>query len=157
LPFSGSINYLILIGHIAVLPALFERIILPSVVREELTRPKAPQSVREWIADPPAWLDVRPAVRTGDASLAGLDDGERAAIALAMEIHADLLLIDERRGAKAARGKGFRVAGTLAVLGMAARRDLLNLADAFDRLKRTSFHYSQEILDQFLAEQDRKQ
>ncbi len=52
--------------------------------------------------------------------------------------------------------KGFRVAGTLAVLGMAARRDLLNLHDAVDRLKRTSFHYRQDVLDQFLAEQGGK-
>ena len=51
---------------------------------------------------------------------------------------------------------GFRVAGTLAILGMAARRDLLSLPDAIDRLKQTSFHYSQEILEQFLAEQGGK-
>jgi predicted nucleic acid-binding protein len=101
-------------------------------------------------------LNVRPAGQTDANALAGLDDGEKAAITWAIELHADLLLIDERRGAKTARHKGFRVAGTLAILGMAARRDLLNLADAFDRLKRTSFHYSQEIMDQFLAEQSRK-
>jgi predicted nucleic acid-binding protein len=46
-----------------------------------------------------------------------------------------------------------KVAGILGILGMAARHDLLNLADAFDRLERTSFHYRQEIMDQFLAEQ----
>jgi hypothetical protein len=39
---------------------------------------------------------------------------------------------------------------------MAARRDLLNLADAIDRLKRTSFHYSQAVLDQFPADQGGK-
>ena len=51
-----------------------------------------------------------------------------------------------------ARSKGLKVAGTLAILGMAARHNLLNLGEAFDRLKRTSFHYSQEIMDQFLKE-----
>ena len=89
-------------------------------------------------------------------SLADLHDGKRSAILLAMELHADLLLIDERRAAKTARSKGFRVAGTIAILGMAGRRELLSLPDAIDRLKRTSFHYSQEILDQFLAEQGGK-
>jgi hypothetical protein len=39
---------------------------------------------------------------------------------------------------------------------MAGQRDLLNLTDAIDRLKRTSFHYRQEVLDQFLAEQGDK-
>jgi predicted nucleic acid-binding protein len=153
---TSPINYLILIGHVAVLPVLFGKIILPTVVRDELARPKAPLAVREWLANPPAWLEVHPSLQAADISLADLDDGERSAILLALELHADLLLIDERRAAKTARSRGFRVAGTLAILGMAARRDLLRLSDAIDRLKRTSFHYSQEVLDQFLAEQGGK-
>jgi predicted nucleic acid-binding protein len=91
-----------------------------------------------------------------DVALASLDDGEKAAITLAIEFHADLLLMDDRRGVKIGRKKGFRVAGTLAILGMAARRNLLKLTDALDRLKQTSFHYSQEVIDQFLAEQGGK-
>jgi predicted nucleic acid-binding protein len=122
------------------------------MVRNELARPKTPLMVRDWIANPPAWLEVRLAPQAGDTSLADLDDGERSAILLAMEVHADLLLIDERRASKIARSKGFRVAGTLAILAMAARRDLLSLPDSFDRLKRTSFHFKQEILDRFIAE-----
>jgi hypothetical protein len=54
---------------------------------------------------------------------------------LPFELHADLLLMDDREGVIAARRRGFRVAGTLPVLSMAARRGLLNLADAFERLK----------------------
>jgi predicted nucleic acid-binding protein len=153
---TSPINYLILIGHINVLPVLFGKVILPTVVRDELARPKAPLEVRDWLANSPAWLEVRPSEQTADMSMVDLDDGERSAILLAMELHADLLLIDERRAAKSARSKGFRVAGTLAILGMAARRDLVRLPDAVDRLKRTSFHYNQEILDQFLAEQGGK-
>ena len=46
----------------------------------------------------------------------------------------------------AARRKGFRVAGkTLTILALAAQHRLLNLADAFDRIKRTNFHYQQEL------------
>ncbi len=37
-------------------------------------------------------------------------------------------------------------------LSMGARRGLLDLADAFEQLKRTSFHYRQEIMDQYLNE-----
>jgi predicted nucleic acid-binding protein len=81
-----------------------------------------------------------------------LTPANRAAITLAIEIQADLLLADDRGAAKAARTKGFKVAGTLAILSMAARHNLINLAGAFDHLKRTSFHYRQEIIDQFLAE-----
>jgi predicted nucleic acid-binding protein len=81
-----------------------------------------------------------------------LDAGEEAAIIIASEIKAHLLLIDDRAGAAAARRYGFRVAGTIGVLGMAGERGLLNLAKAFDLLKRTNFHFRQEIMDQFLAE-----
>jgi predicted nucleic acid-binding protein len=103
-------------------------------------------------------VDVRETAGTfDDVSLKRLDAGEEAAIILAIELRADLLLMDDREGVLAARRKGFRVAGTLAVLSMAARRDLLKLADAFERLKGTSFHYRQEIMDRFLDENSRRE
>jgi predicted nucleic acid-binding protein len=85
-----------------------------------------------------------------DAALRPLGAGERAAIALALSIHADLVLIDERKGTQAALNKGLDVTGTLGILQRAAKRGLLNLADAFDRLKRTNFRYQQKIMDKLL-------
>ena len=58
--------------------------------------------------------------------------------------------MDDRRGAKAARDKGIEVTGTLGVLSLAGRRGMINLAEDFDRIKRTSFRYSQDVMDQFL-------
>lgn len=86
-----------------------------------------------------------------------LDAGEEAAIALAVELHADLMLMDDEEGVIAARAKGLEVTGTLGVLSRAAQRKLLNLAEAFDRVKRTNFRYRREIMDQFLAEQAKEQ
>jgi predicted nucleic acid-binding protein len=105
------------------------------------------------IANVPAWVEVHPASASDDVSLERLDAGEGAAIVLAVEFDADMLLMDDREGVIAALRKGFRVAGTLGVLSMASRHGLLNLADAFDRLKRTNFHYRQELMDQFLGEE----
>jgi predicted nucleic acid-binding protein len=51
---TGPINYLILIGHIYILPALFEKVVIPAVVRDELKHPKAPPAVQHWIAGPPS-------------------------------------------------------------------------------------------------------
>jgi predicted nucleic acid-binding protein len=68
---TGPVNYLILIGHPDVLPALFEKVILPSTVQSELAARKAPAAVRQWIAEPPAWVETRdaPASAPDDASL----------------------------------------------------------------------------------------
>jgi predicted nucleic acid-binding protein len=149
---TSPINYLLLIGHINILPALFEKVILPAAVCDELKHPKAPLVVRNWIAAPPPWVDVRPSSPFHDAALEALDAGEGAAIALAIELHAELLLMDDEEGVIAARGKGLEVAGTLGVLSRAAQRHLLNLGDAFERVKQTNFRFRQEIMDKFLDE-----
>jgi predicted nucleic acid-binding protein len=151
---TGPINYLVLIGHIEVLPKLFEKVILPAVVRDELARPKAPPAVQSWIATPPAWIEIHQVVHRHDPEMDKLDPGEEDAIALAIELHADLLLMDDREGVVVAQRKGFRVAGTLAVLAMASRHGLLNLSEAFDRLKQTNFHYHRQIMDRLLAESE---
>ena len=85
---TGPINYLVLIGSIDLLPILFENVILPSAVRAELTDPDAPPSVRNWIANPPAWLDIHetPDLQFDQHVAVGLDGGEKAAIALATSL-----------------------------------------------------------------------
>ena len=65
--------------------------------------------------------------------------------------------MDDRDGVLVARSKGFRVAGTLGILSMAAERSIVDLAEAFERIKRTSFHYRQETMDQLLADASRSQ
>jgi predicted nucleic acid-binding protein len=88
---TGPINYLVLIGNIDLIPVLFDTVILPSAVQVELLDPDAPPSVRSWIADPPAWLHVQETPRraSGQVSAEGLDEGEAAAIDLAISLHAD--------------------------------------------------------------------
>jgi chaperonin GroES len=89
-------------------------------------------------------VDVRRSAHSQDPSLEKLGAGERDAIDLAVELHGDLLRMDDQTGVIAARGKGLEVIGTLAVLALAAQDRLVNLADAFDRIKRTNFRYRQE-------------
>jgi predicted nucleic acid-binding protein len=80
----------------------------------------------------------------------GLGPGETEAIALAMEIGADLLLIDDRDGVRHARQRGLRVVGTLAVIDEAAARGWLALPDALARLQRTNFRASDALLRSLL-------
>ena len=62
------------------------------------------------------------------------------------------MLIDERRGTQIAIDSGLDVSSTLGVLQRGARKGLLDLAEAFERLKKTNFRYRQEILDKLLRE-----
>lgn len=155
---TGPINYLVLIGHIELLPTLFERVIMPFAVREELSAPKTPFVVRDWLAHTPAWLEVRtsPAPSSSDAALSLLGAGERDAITLAAALGADLLLMDDRDGVKAALRKGLTTTGTIGVLHLAAKQDLIDLADAFARLRRTHFHCPEDLMQLLLAEQEGK-
>jgi predicted nucleic acid-binding protein len=149
---TGPINYLVLIGSIDLLPILFENVILPSAVRAELTDPDAPPSVRNWIANPPAWLSIHetPGRQFDHGSMEGLDEGETAAIALATSLGTDLLLMDDRKGVIVARAKGLRVTGTLGVLDIAAQRGLVNFAQVIGRLRRTTFRIPEALLDSLL-------
>jgi predicted nucleic acid-binding protein len=70
-----------------------------------------------------------------------LDRGETEAISLALELGAQLL-VDERLGREAASSRGVRVAGTLAVLSLAAERKLLDLPSAVNKLRATTFRAS---------------
>ena len=126
--------------------------ILRSAVKDELADVGTTLPVRNRIADPASWLDLcQVSSDCPEAEpLKALDSGEAAAISPAVEVHADLLLMDDREGVIAARSEGFAVTGTLGVLSLAAERRLIKLAEAFERLKRTNFRYRQEILNHLL-------
>lgn len=149
---TGPVNYLILIGQIDLLPLLFEKVVLPTTVQEELGSSKAPPVVRLWAASSPAWLEVRnsPVGQAEDVSLKGIDAGEKAAIQLAVSLNADLLLMDDRKGVNAAQRKGLRVTGTLGVLDLAAQRGLADFVHAVETLRQTNFRVPEALLDALL-------
>lgn len=156
---TGPLNYLLLIGAIDLLPKLFGTVLVPETVRAELCHPGASALVRIWADQPPAWIEVlaESAFAVTDSALRPLDDGEAAAIALARQVGADLILMDDRAGVVIAMQQGFEVTGTLGVLDRAARRGLIDLATAFTRLKATNFRCRPEIMDALLAQHMRRE
>jgi predicted nucleic acid-binding protein len=87
-----------------------------------------------------------------DIALDKLDAGERDAIALAMELAADQLIVDEAMGRREAERRGLSVIGTLGVLREAANEGLLDLRTAIERLRQTSFHVSPAVLAKLLED-----
>jgi predicted nucleic acid-binding protein len=123
---TAPLNYLIQIDCDGLLPKLYGRIVVPASVMQELGHAAAPAPVHRWLAHIPAWIDVRVTAAAPDAELADLDLGEREAIQLAEEQHADLLLIDERKGRQRARQRGLKTTGTLGVLLSAGELGLID-------------------------------
>ena len=147
---TSPLNYLVLIDQIHLLSTLYGRVLVPKSVYEELTAPETPELVRSWIANRPQWLEISSEVPVTDSKLSELHEGERDAIALAQHVRADALIIDERRGRQEAEARGLIVIGTLGVLVSARERGLVNLAEAIDRLRQTSFHASPKLLAMIL-------
>jgi predicted nucleic acid-binding protein len=145
---SGPLHYLILLEHIELLGRFYGQVLVPEPVASELSAAGAPAVVRDWIAKPPTWVDVRQVPSDAVSMITDdLDLGERAAIALAETMRADLLLIDEAAGRAEAKRRHLRVTGTLGVLRAAAEQGLVNVPELLERLKATSFYLDETLLN----------
>ncbi len=145
---SSPLIVLIQIGEVDILPAVFREVVIPPEVSGELCHSKRPQAVRDFIAFRPAWLLERAPAAV--ERIPALHAGEVAAISLARELNADLLLIDEVQGRKAAADRHIPFTGTIGVLELAANRGMIDLRGAFSRVKNTDFWISHELLDERL-------
>lgn len=145
---TTPLHYLILISEVDLLHELYGQVIIPQAVVIELQRPETPQIVFDWMNSLPAWLEVRTPL-TIDLTLK-LGAGECEAIALAQELKADQILLDDKKARKAAIERGLSVTGTLNVLDIAAERDLVDLPNALDRLKLTTFRASERLYEELL-------
>lgn len=145
---SSPVHYLVLIHQTDLFPKLFGEIIIPEQVARELSHPNAPQSVRDLIDHPPDWLKVRSPQSI--EHIPKIDEGEEAAISLAREAHADLLLIDDLDGREAARRLGLRIIGTLGVLELAAGRGLVDLPTVIRDLQDASMRLSDALVQSVL-------
>jgi predicted nucleic acid-binding protein len=148
---TSPINYLILIDQIAVLETLYEQIFIPHAVHEEMLSLKAPSAVREWSKNPPHWLTILSPSVSLHPPIARLDHGETEAIALAEELHAEWLLIDEAAGRDEATKRGLQTIGTLGILREGHRAGLLDLRITIVRLLTTGFRVNQSLIQQLLG------
>jgi predicted nucleic acid-binding protein len=147
---TSPLNYLILIGHINLLPELFQQIIIPQAVYSELSDASAPSPVQTWIASPSDWLTVQSVSQPSDTVVDLLDSGEREAILLAQELRANLLLLDDMKARRIATNRKFVMTGTLGILDQAATMKLIDLPAAVRSLQNTSFWASDSLFQKLL-------
>lgn len=85
-----------------------------------------------------------------------VDAGEASAIALACDYTDVLLLLDDLKARKLAAKLGFRISGTLGVIGKARDRGLIaSVGPYIDKLQGTDFYIAKQLLDAFLKECNR--
>jgi predicted nucleic acid-binding protein len=116
---TSVISNLITVGLESILNELYGEVMIPPEVERELL---------DWHASIPHFVAVV-APSDQDAVMLleeELDSGEAEAIILAIEIHADLLLIDELKGRALAERMGLKLTGILGVLLQAKSAGLLD-------------------------------
>lgn len=141
------------IDSLHLLGSLYPSVIIPPAVQGELASLAQRQS-RFATSDPaalPSFLRVEPLSASAQIFAAEfrrrLHPGEAEAMALAIDLQADLLLLDERAARLLARQQGLRTRGLLGVLVAAKRRHLVPaVAPLLDRLDREAhFHMSAQL------------
>jgi predicted nucleic acid-binding protein len=141
---TGPIHYLVLSNCIDVLPELYGSVVIPETVKAELNHLAAPSEIRRWISATPDWVSFKtPAVESG---FERLGPGERDALRLALEMSADLVLIDESLARRLATENRIAVKGTLGVLEEAAQKLNLDLRAAVDRLRLTGIYLDEKTI-----------
>jgi len=149
---AGPLHYLIVVGCADALPSLFERLLIPPEVRNELLQVSTPQRVKDWMRNPPPWMRIEPV--TPLYPLASLHKGETAALQLALQTKTSAILMDDLDGRAAARRLGLMPIGTVGVLERMAELGIIELPAAIAKLRGTNFFISPEFLDAAL-ERDR--
>ncbi len=139
------------VGHIVILRHLYNEVVIPPAVYSEVL---AGGQYGIGVADihDADWIKC---VALSDSRradvLVDLDRGEAEVIALAQEIDADLVIIDERLARRYAKRSGLTLTGTLGVLLRAKSQGILpHITPLIHGLQANGIYLSDEIVAQVL-------
>ncbi|MDR3197112.1 MAG: DUF3368 domain-containing protein [Planctomycetaceae bacterium] len=132
------------IEALCLLEQVFEKIIITKEVAMEFGKPI------------PEWIEIRNvSVRaTQELQKHGLDLGESSAIALALELHEDyLLLLDDLKARTVAARKNLKFIGLLGVLLRAKKQGTIEKIKPYiERLQEAGFRMSQNLIQEVLCQ-----
>ncbi len=130
---TSPITNLIKIGELHLLQKVFETLVIPRIVYEELCVIEN----QKYIIEQSHWIKVIDLKETTlkTTLLVELDKGEAEAIALALELNADYLLIDEQIGRSVAERFGLKITGIIGILIQAKQKGYIEKVKPYlDRL-----------------------
>lgn len=147
---TSPLTNLAAIGQFDLLQRLYDNVRIPHGVWKELNAGGRHWPGRDEVAEA-NWIE-RHAVENQALVVAlqrDLDQGEAESITLALELGADLVLMDEREGRHAAQRMGLRVIGVVGILLEAkALRVIDTVRPHLDALRQTAGFYLSETLYQ---------
>jgi predicted nucleic acid-binding protein len=131
------------LGQLDLCQALFGTVLIPPAVIHETFQTRLQ----------PSWLEGRPLAQPLSALVlrGRLGAGEREAIALAVELTADLILLDDTAARRTASSIGLHVVGTFGLLLRAKEQQLLPaVKPLLDQLLAFGFHAGEELVSEVL-------
>lgn len=147
---TSPLFYLHRLRHLDLLQKLYQRIIVPQAVADELKaggdQGEDVPNIREY-----EWLEVR-SVRVPEVIklITDLGAGEAQVLALAIEEPGSLVILDDRLAREVARLRSLRITGTAGVLLKAKHEGhILAVAPLLDRLMQLDFRLSDAMNSRF--------
>jgi len=151
---TSALSNLALVDQIWLLEAIYQTVIIPDVVAHELAVASNPTISAILQLD---WIQTQsltnPQLANQLQQDRGLDAGEANAIALALDLQADDLLIDEQLGRQEAIRLGLSIIGILGILLVAKQRSLIpQVQPVMDALiNQAGFRVSPQLYQRILA------
>ena len=125
------------LGKQDLLEKMFRWIVIPRAVSEEVFGGK----------ELPPWIEIKEIQHTLSQVFfeKTLGKGESEAIALALELRADLLIVDDLAARRTAEKTGLRITGVIGVLLEGKKRELINsVRDVMNEMRMHDFRISEE-------------
>ena len=125
---TSPLSNLAKVGKLNLIQQLYGMILIPTAVYEELLDGRAGETVITAVRSA-SWLEIQPVQNQELVSELRnrVNVGEAEAIALAIEVSATRLLIDERLGRQAALDLDLKITGVLGILLTAKRQGLITV------------------------------
>lgn len=150
---TSPITNLAAIQRIDILEKIYNGIIIPQAVYDEMANLGYEVPGTEEVKTL-AWIEIQPIFNSTLVTelKTEIDPGEAEAIALAIEINADRIIIDDYKGRVVASRLGLKVTGILGVLVIAKHRGIINnIKPIMDDLKNIAgFRISPQLYNHIL-------
>jgi hypothetical protein len=145
---TSPISNLAMVGQLNLMQQLYERILIPTAVYEELLDKRAGETVITAVKSA-MWLKIQPVQNQElvNELRNRVNVGEAEAIALAIEVEANRLLIDERLGRQTAIDFDLKIIGVLGILLTAKRQNLITAIKPImdDLMTQANFRISSQL------------